>query len=180
VVEAQLAQGVANDIILREAEEWIERAGRTAGSLDSMARFVLRSNLTEGLPQAEAWAREGVSSGRPGRVMETLPLVLAAQNKWKEAVQASRPLMDAAADYKEPQKSITEFLVQAAANGYAREGLELLENSKGAAALEPLLVGLRIYLGEAPQVAKEILEIGKDVAERIRHVSLSNKPVVRP
>ena len=181
VMEARLAQGVARDTILHEAEEWIERTGRTAGSLEAMARFVLSSNLTEGLPQAEAWAREGTAaSSSPGTVLETLPLVLAAQNKWKEAVQAARPLMDAAADYKEAQKSITEFLIQAAAAGDAREGLDLLQNSKGATAVEPLLVGLRIYLGETPQVAKEILEIGKDVAERIRHVSLSNKPVVRP
>jgi tetratricopeptide (TPR) repeat protein len=181
VLEAQLAQGVAREVILREAEEWINRVGRTTRSLDSMARFVLWSKLTEGLPQAEVWAREGTAaSSSPGTVLETLPLVLAAQNKWKEAVQASRPVMDAAAEYKEAQKGITEFLIQAAAAGYAREALDLLQSSKGAVALEPLLVGLRIYLGEAPQVAKEILEIGKDVAERIRHVSLSNKPVVRP
>ena len=178
LLEARRAQGVAPNSILREAEEWIERAGRSAGSLDSMARFVLRSNMAEGLAQAEAWAREGTASGIPGSVMETLPLVLAAQNRWQEAVQASRLVMDAAADDREVQKDITEFLIQAAANGYAREGLDLLQSSKGAVALEPLLVGLRIYLGETPQVAKEILEIGKDVAERIRHVSLSNKPVV--
>jgi hypothetical protein len=108
--------------------------------------------------------------------METLPLVLAAQDKWKEAVQASRLVMDAAANNRQAQKSITEFLIQAAANGYAREGIDLLQNSRGAVAVEPLLVGLRIYLGETPQVAKEILEIGQDVAERIRHVSRS-KPV---
>jgi hypothetical protein len=34
--------------------------------------------------------------------------------------------------------------------------------------MEPLIVGLQIYLGETPQVAKEILEIGRDVAEGIR------------
>ena len=181
VMEARLAQGAARDVVLREAEEWIERTGRTAESLEAMARFVLTSSLTEGLPQAEAWAREGAAaSNRPGSWLETLPLVLAAQDKWKEAVQTSRPMMDAAADSEDAQESITDFLIQAAANGYAREGLDLLQNSKGAAAVEPLLVGLRICLGEAPQVAKEILEIGKDVAERIRHVSLSNKPVVRP
>lgn len=177
VMEARLAQGVARDVVLHETEEWIERTGRTVESLESMARFVLTSNLTEGLPQAEAWAREGTASGIPGSVMETLPLVLAAQNKWNEAVQASQPVMDAAADFKEAQESITDFLIQAAAAGYAREGLELLQNSKGAAALEPLLVGLRIYLGETPQVAKEVLEVGQDVADGIRHISRSNKPV---
>jgi tetratricopeptide (TPR) repeat protein len=181
VMEARLAQGVARDVILGEAEGWIERTGRTAQSLEAMARFVLTSNVTEGLAQAEAWAKEGAgASSHPGSWLETLPLVLAAQEKWKEAVQTSRPMMDAAADSEYTRESITDFLIQAAAAGYAREGLDLLQNSKGAVALEPLLVGLRIYLGEAPQVAKEILEIGKDVAERIRHVSLSNKPVVRP
>lgn len=38
--------------------------------------------------------------------------------------------------------------------------------------MEPLIAGLRIYLGETPQVAKEIFEIGQDVAERIRVMSL--------
>jgi tetratricopeptide (TPR) repeat protein len=170
LLEARLAQGVARDVILREAQEWIERTGRTVGSLDSMARFVLRSNFKEWLFQAETWAREGASSGRPGRVNETLALALAAQDKWKEAVQASRLVMDAAAHSKDAQKSITEFLIQAAATGYAREGLDLLQRSKGAACLEPLLAGLRIYLGEAPQVAKEILEIGQDVAKHIRQI----------
>ena len=140
-----------------------------------MARFILRSNLKAGLSLAEIWAREGSASGNPGRLIETLALVLAAQNKWKEAVQASRPVMDAAARYKAARQSVTEFLIQAAAAGHAREGLELLQASKGAAAVEPLLVGLRIYLGETPQVAKEILEIGCDVAERIRKTSHSQK-----
>jgi hypothetical protein len=39
--------------------------------------------------------------------------------------------------------------------------------------LEPLLIGLRVYLGEAPRMAKEILEIAQDVAERIREAAHS-------
>ena len=128
LLEARLAQGIGETVILREAEEWIELAGRSAGSLDSMARFILRANLTDGLPQSESWAREGTASDNPGRVIETLPLVLAAQNRWKEAVQASQPVMDAAAKNKTAQQSITEFLIQAAAAGHAREGLELLQS----------------------------------------------------
>ena len=37
-----------------------------------------------------------------------------------------------------------------------------------ALALNPLAVGWRSYAGETPLVAKEIFEIGQDVAERIR------------
>lgn len=175
LLEARLQRGVASDVILREAEEWIEQADRTAGVLGSMSRFVLRSRLTEALPQAETWAREGTSKNPSGGVAETLALVCAAQGKWVEALQASSPMLDAAADLKDAQESATEFLIQAAAAGYAREALELLTSSNGAGSLEPLLVGLRIYLGETPQVAKEIFEIGQDVAERIRGVAQADK-----
>jgi hypothetical protein len=80
-------------------------------------------------------------------------------------------MLDTAAE----RESATDFLIQAAAAGYAREALELLVQSKGAEVLEPLVVGLRIYLGETPQVAKEIVEIGQDVAERIREVAQAQK-----
>ena len=175
LVEARLQRGVERNVILREAEEWIERAGRTVAVLSSMSRFILRSRLTEAVSQAEAWAREATSKDPHGRIAETLALVCAAQGKWAEALGASRPLPDDAAELKAAQESATDFLIQAAAAGHARKALELLTISKGAAALEPLLVGLRIYLGEKPQVAKEILEIGQDVAERIREVARAHK-----
>ena len=84
-------------------------------------------------------------------------------------------MLDTAADYEAKQESAADFLIQAAAAGSAREALELLATSKGAGVLEPLVVGLRIYLGETPQVAKEIVEIGQDVAERIRDVARAQK-----
>jgi hypothetical protein len=84
-------------------------------------------------------------------------------------------MLDTAADFEDARESATDFLIQAAAAGYAREAVELLSMSKGADVLEPLVVGLRIYLGETPQVAKEIVEIGQDVAERIRDVARTQK-----
>jgi hypothetical protein len=66
-------------------------------------------------------------------------------------------------------------VVQAAAAGSAREALNALSISQGAQALEPLLIGLQIFLGEKPKVAKEINEIGQDVADRIRGTSQGTK-----
>ena len=108
-------------------------------------------------------------------VAEILALVCAARGNWAEAFEACRPVLDAAADFKPAQENATDFLIQAAAAGYAQEAIETLTASKGAGALEPLIVGLRIYLGETPQVAKEIVEIGQDVAERIREVARAQK-----
>src|SRR5580700_11286630 len=48
---------------------------------------------------------------------------------------------------------------------------KLMGESKTVQVLEPLVAGLRIYLDESPQVAKEIFEIGNDVAESIRDVA---------
>jgi Flp pilus assembly protein TadD len=171
LLDARLQRGVATDTLLREAEEWIEQSGRTANILASMANFVLRAKLNAALPQAEIWAREGVSKKPNGRVAETLALVLAAQGKWTEALDAIRSLADAAVDSKEALKRVTEFLIQAASAGQTEAAIKALVGSRGAAVLEPLIVGLRLFLGESPQVAKEILEIGKDVAERIRELA---------
>jgi hypothetical protein len=60
------------------------------------------------------------------------------------------------------------LLGAAAAAGYAPQALEMLMASPAAEALEPLAVGLRIYLGESPLVAQEILEVGNDIAQHIR------------
>jgi tetratricopeptide (TPR) repeat protein len=175
MLEARLKRGVPKDVILRQTEEWIEKGGRTGRVLAAMSHFVLRSNLTTALPLAEGWAREALAKEPETWTVEALALTLAAQGKWAEALQAGRLLLDAAADEKPAAESATDFLIQAAAVGYAKEAIEVLATSKGAGALEPLLVGLRIYLGGTPQVAKEILEVGQDVAERVREVARINE-----
>ena len=44
----------------------------------------------------------------------------------------------------------------------------MLENSPGAHVIEPLLVGLRLFAGEDVKAAVEIMEVAKDVVERIK------------
>ncbi len=65
----------------------------------------------------------------------------------------------------------TEMVVDLAAHDLGREVLEVLAESASAEMLEPLVVGLRLYLGEDVKVAVEIKEVGKDVAERIKERS---------
>jgi tetratricopeptide (TPR) repeat protein len=64
---------------------------------------------------------------------------------------------------------IIDFIIDASSVGYADQSLKILTESTAATKLQPLIVGLRIFLGEErPLVAQEIFEIGKDVADRIR------------
>lgn len=60
----------------------------------------------------------------------------------------------------------TGLLLNASAAEHARQALAVLTGSQHAAGFEPLAVGLRIYLGESPRVARKTLDIGKDVAEK--------------
>jgi len=163
----RLKRGEAPNTILQAAAKVIEQAGRQADVLTASAGLLLQEGFTEGLEQAEAWAREAYLKCPSWQVAATLLLILAAQSKWEEALEASRPVLDAAATEERAQRSATALLIEAAAAGHGRAALEKLLASGGAAALEPLAVGLRIYAGETPRVAKEILEIGQDVAERI-------------
>ena len=175
LLEARWEQGWPTDKLLHEAEHWIGRAGRSASSLYPMARLVVWANLVEGLPQAESWAREAWSKEQTAETSETLALVKAAQGEWTEALQASSLMLDGAVDSSKRQEAVTGLMIRAAASGQAEAAHAAVASSKGAPALEPLLVGLRIYLGETPLVAKEILEIGRDVAERIREVAGEQK-----
>jgi ABC-type iron transport system FetAB ATPase subunit len=93
---------------------------------------------------------------------------LGMQGKWEGALALARPFVDAADGEKEVVREVIDFLICASAAGYAKEALALVTQSKVAANLEPLIVGLKIFLGERPLVAQEIFEVGQDVAERIR------------
>jgi hypothetical protein len=57
-----------------------------------------------------------------------------------------------------------------AARGYEREAFEILKESSWAEALEPVVVALRLRLGEDVKAAAEIMEVAKDVVKRIEEM----------
>ena len=125
------------------------------------------------LGQAETLLREAVATS-DGNWWDLwgLVTVLGSQKKWEEALKESVPLLAAASAQQEAIGRASDFLINAAAAGHAKEALRTVTNSAAASALEPLIVGLRLFLGEKPRVAKEILEVGQDVADRIRERQL--------
>jgi tetratricopeptide (TPR) repeat protein len=168
LLELWLARGVDHDVILEEANAWLERSKRNPNVLAVMAKFVASSRITKGLLLAEAWAREAFAKLRDADTAEALSLVLAGMEEWEEALESSKAMLDSAASDEQARQISTEFLIRAAAAGWAKKALEVLQRSKAVGAMEPLSIGFQIFLGEEPVVAKEIAEIGNDVAERIR------------
>lgn len=169
LLELRLARGIEHAVILREAEEWISRLNRNPETLATFAVFVVCWGLTEGFSLAESWAQETFSQKQDADYSSAaLTVVLAGLEKWQDAIGVSKAMLDVAGQKESARQVSTEFLIQAAAAGWAKEALIAVQKSNGASALEPLVIGLQIYLGETPTVAKEILEIGQDVADRIR------------
>jgi tetratricopeptide (TPR) repeat protein len=119
---------------------------------------------------AEKWARDAVEAEPSNKnYMHTLASVLIRTGKDSEAMEyANKYLTDVEAVRKTINEAI-ELFIEFAARGYAKEVRKILQNSPSAKYLEPLITGLRLFTGENVQIAAEILELGQDVAERIRN-----------
>ncbi|UCC29978.1 MAG: tetratricopeptide repeat protein [Phycisphaerales bacterium] len=136
--------------------------------------------------RSEAWAREAATKEpQQTRNQEMLASVLCASGKQAKALEPARKVVEDASYVKDSADACVDLFVSLAAGGYAREALEILEDSPSAELLEPLIVGLRLFLDKKVNVAVEILEVGKDVLKRIqeRQMKLSaerpreNQPV---
>jgi hypothetical protein len=102
------------------------------------------------------------------RAHEYLCALLLQQERWSELWETLPTLLNLSFDEPESKELFLDLCLDIAAAGQAATLLQLVSKSDAAPQLEPLIVGLRIFLGESPLVAQEILEIGQDVAQRIR------------
>ena len=126
-------------------------------------------DMSSGHERSEKMLRKALpESGDDWHVVGLLVRFLGWQGKWKEAFAEAMPLLKAVPNNDDASTGATDFLIEAAGAGFAQDALELLRNSPALEALEPLEVGLRLYMGQKPRAAREILEVGHDVAERIR------------
>jgi hypothetical protein len=92
-----------------------------------------------------------------------LALAMLAGGESREAYN----LLETNLETEQGIKAALVFAVVAALQGRSDEVIEMLVSSKHADLLEPLIVGLRLNLGQTPAVAKEILEAGRDLASFI-------------
>jgi tetratricopeptide (TPR) repeat protein len=155
---------------------------------EMIARFETRTELTLLELLANALFNKGVSLSSLGRsdeaeqsVRKSLEIVpttwqangllaemLVSQQKWAELWNILPILLTTLETEEEASEIAIDLLLRIAATGHAAKVLKILSESAIVSDLEPLVVGLQIYLGEQPLVAQEILEVGQDVAQRIR------------
>ena len=158
----------------KEARELVEaylaKKPRDVAFLNGLAWAAHSLRRPSLLSRAEEWSRQAFAlEGDSADHQHTLACILAAQGKTPEALElASRYLKSVELVENRPQDA-TELSIELAAAGSGREALEILQRSPSAKFLEPLVVGLRLFLGDDVKAATEILEVGKDVAERIQN-----------
>ncbi|MFH1487769.1 MAG: tetratricopeptide repeat protein [Pseudomonadota bacterium] len=154
---------------LKTAEECLEINERSADSLDFLARFFFETGQKDLFEKAEAWSREAIEKDKENPAYShTLTCILGGRDKWEESLKVARQFLGNKAFIHEKIKDITDYFINAAATGHAADALHLLEPLKDIPSLEPIIAGLKIFVGEEFLTAQEIREIGQDVAERIR------------
>jgi tetratricopeptide (TPR) repeat protein len=156
------------EYILPAAEEMIGRNPENASLLNSISWLFYQNRELLSLVDAEKWARRAISlSPDDAGIYHTLACILSALGKGTEALPfAAKYIQDTACVEKTIEDAI-ELFVSLAASGQAKEAIELLLNSQAQKHLEPLVVGLKLYIGEDVKTAIEIREVAKDVVKRI-------------
>jgi tetratricopeptide (TPR) repeat protein len=169
LIELYLKRIQKPEAAMKQAERFIERWAEDAKKLNNIAWLFYEAAPEKYLPTIENWARDAVVKGKNNWVpVHTLISILARESKWEEALILAPKVLDATAKNEKAIKPATDFIILAASSGFAKEALSMVIESKGSKALEPLAVGLRIFLGDSEFTAQEIFEVGQDVAKRIR------------
>ncbi|MDO9040811.1 MAG: tetratricopeptide repeat protein [Desulfocapsaceae bacterium] len=154
---------------LQIAEETISKKPDDSALQNGIAWAFYKHNDLPLLPQAERWAAKAVLiSPNNTNAYHTLACILSALGKGSEALEAARRYIQDTSLVEETIEDAIELFVELAASGYAKESLGMLVNSEVEKHLEPLIVGLRLYIGEDVKTAPEIREVAKDVVKRIK------------
>ncbi|HPO13507.1 MAG TPA: tetratricopeptide repeat protein [Candidatus Hydrogenedentes bacterium] len=159
------------------AEKALKKSGRTTELLCSLAvKFIERGKRTWA-HQAEAWAREGIAEA-PESLSQypKMALVLCACGCGREALPYARSFLRSIVLPETWGRVVSQVFCALAAAGLCREAIALLNESQGKVTFEPLLVALRMYLGEDVLAPVEILEISKDLVKNIE----AWKPLCHP
>jgi len=153
---------------LLAAEEIINQKPEDPNLLNGISWVFFKHRNLEMLCKAEQWMQQAVSLSPDNATMHhTLACILSALGKGDEALDSTkRYVQDTALVEKSIEDAITLF-VELAASGHTKEALAILANSPVEKHLEPLVVGLKLFIGEEVKTAVEILEVAKDVVKRI-------------
>jgi tetratricopeptide (TPR) repeat protein len=119
------------------------------------------------LSKAKDWSQQAVSFSPDPAYHHTLACILSALGKGEDALKSAKHYMQDTGFVRKSIEDAIELFVALSASGKGKEALDILVNSSVAKHLEPLIIGIKLYIGEEVKTAVEIREVAKDVAIRI-------------
>jgi tetratricopeptide (TPR) repeat protein len=156
------------DIALQTVGEVIDRKPNDSELLNGVAWVIYKYDNLSLFPKAENWSRQAVTlSPDNANVHHTLACILSAIGKGKEALPSARRYIQDSVLVENTIEDAIELFVELATSGYAKEALDILVNSPVQQHLEPLVVGLKYFIGEDVKTAAEIQEVANDIVKRI-------------
>jgi tetratricopeptide (TPR) repeat protein len=173
LIELLIKIGQNLTTFLQQGKEILERSDRNANTLAAIAWGFYQAGKAlrkpEYLLDAEILAHEAFEKEPNFWVIQDTYLnILGANGEWQDALKLAPTFIAAASTDRSAIARVTNFIIAAASAGYAQTALQLIQESPAADKLEALSVGLQVFLNQKPIVAKEIYEIGSDVAQQIR------------
>jgi tetratricopeptide (TPR) repeat protein len=137
--------------------------------LNNLAWLFFKNKYMAHLEKAEAWCREALDKekGLPD-FYHTLAAILGGMGRWEESLKLAQQFLNKEGFIQKEIRTITEYFISAAAEGYAADAIPILEQHADIPSLEPIVAGLKTLTGQKFLTAQEIREIGYDIAERIK------------
>ena len=168
LVTILLTESNRRDEAVTLATEISDNCRTDALVLDGLAWAFYCAHPRTDLCQAVTWAEEAVKL-MPAMwfCQHTYACILCALDRGQEALSPAKVFFGDAQSVSETVDIAIELGVELAVAGVARQTVDLLRESPSVQYLEPLVVGLELFLGEDVKAPEEILEVGKDVAKRI-------------
>jgi len=169
LIELQMVDIRSSEKALQTAQMAIESADRSPKMLNAIALAFYQNEWNDYLDTAETWSREAIEKDPDNPAYQlTLASLLGAMIRWEAALEISPQFLEINELVSENINAVTSFFINSAAAGYADVSLKILEQSETQKVMEPLITGLKIFLGEKVRAPQEVMEIGKDVAKRIK------------
>jgi len=120
------------------------------------------------LPQADVWINNALKVRPDLAIYQVIAAFIYIRcGKVTEALEAANRYMANPSPEEHFIENSIQLLTEIAAAGYAKEALLLLKDSSKTEVLEPLLVGLRLFVGEDVQAPVEVVEVAQDIVARI-------------
>lgn len=157
----------------KEIEELLHKsllsAGKAPKLLNSVAWALYKSGRHDLIQLAHIISREAVERSQFASwdYNHTFGMILCAEHRFTDAVPLLNSIFDAAEKESGALTQGTDLTVRLAAAGYAEAVLDLLDQSSGKIAYEPVRIALQMMLGKESVAPLEITEVAKDILKKI-------------